>query len=276
MDWLDALILGIVQGLAEYLPISSSGHLEICREILGLKLAGAEALEFDAALHVATVLSTLVVLWREFVPLCTSFFTLRCDERTVYVCKILLSCVPVAIIGLGFKPIVENFFGCGLTIVGTCLIITAGLLAFANYRRRAGDVGTDPEDTGGYRSITWFTALAMGVAQAMAILPGLSRSGTTIATGLTLGGRPAQVAKFSFFMVVIPILGEALLSIKDMAEGTSAMTAGVGIVPLAIGFVAAFLVGCAACRWMIDIVKRGKLQWFAVYCVVVGIICLIW
>lgn len=279
MDWLDALILGIVQGLAEYLPISSSGHLEICREILGLKLAGAEALEFDAALHVATVLSTLVVLWREFVPLCTSFFTMRRDERTVYVWKILLSCVPVAIIGLAFKPVVESFFGSGLTIVGTCLIITAGLLAFASYRRRAGDVDTeskDPDDPEGYRSITWFTALAMGVAQAIAILPGLSRSGTTIATGLTLGGRPAQVAKFSFFMVVIPILGEAILSIKDMAEGTSAMATGVGIVPLAIGFVAAFLVGCAACRWMIDIVKRGKLQWFAVYCVVVGLICLIW
>lgn len=276
MDWLDALLLGIVQGLAEYLPISSSGHLEICREILGLKLAGAEALEFDAALHVATVLSTIVVLWREFVPLCVSFFTFRRDDRTIYVLKILLSCIPVAIIGLCFKDYVENFFGSGLTIVGTCLIITAGLLLFASIRKKQA-AATQPETAEtDYRSIDWFTALAMGVAQAIAILPGLSRSGTTIATGLLLGNRPGAVAKFSFFMVIIPILGEALLSIKDMISGTSEMAASIGFFPLAVGFIAAFVSGCAACRWMLEIVKKGKLIWFAVYCVVVGLICLIW
>lgn len=278
MDWLDALLLGIVQGLAEYLPISSSGHLEICREILGLKLAGAEALEFDAALHVATVLSTIVVLWREFVPLCVSFFTFRHDDRTTYVLKILLSCIPVAIIGLCFKDYVENFFGSGLTIVGTCLIITAGLLLFASIRNKSNQAAAPQPETAetDYRSIGWFTALAMGVAQAIAILPGLSRSGTTIATGLLLGNRPGSVAKFSFFMVIIPILGEALLSIKDMIGGTSEMAASIGFLPLAVGFIAAFVSGCAACRWMLEIVKKGKLIWFAVYCVVVGLICLIW
>lgn len=278
MDWLDALLLGIVQGLAEYLPISSSGHLEICREILGLKLAGAEALEFDAALHVATVLSTIVVLWREFVPLCVSFFTFRRDDRTTYVLKIFLSCIPVAIIGLCFKDYVENFFGGGLTIVGTCLIITAGLLLFASIRNNSNKTAAlQPEtDETDYRSIGWFTALAMGVAQAIAILPGLSRSGSTIATGLLLGNRPGAVAKFSFFMVIIPILGEALLSVKDMIGGTSEMANSIGFLPLAVGFFAAFVSGCAACRWMIEIVKKGKLVWFAVYCVVVGLICLIW
>lgn len=278
MDWLDALLLGIVQGLAEYLPISSSGHLEICREILGLKLAGAEALEFDAALHVATVLSTIVVLWREFVPLCVSFFTFRRDDRTTYVLKILLSCIPVAVIGLCFKDYVENFFGGGLTIVGTCLIITAGLLLFASIRNNSNKTAALQPETAetDYRSIGWFTALAMGVAQAIAILPGLSRSGSTIATGLLLGNRPGAVAKFSFFMVIIPILGEALLSVKDMIGGTSEMANSIGFLPLAVGFIAAFFSGCAACRWMIEIVKKGKLVWFAVYCVVVGLICLIW
>lgn len=279
MSWLDALIMGIVQGLAEYLPISSSGHLEIFREILGIDLSGAEALEFDVALHVATVLSTIVVLWREFLPLCVSFFTLRFDSGVKYVCKILVSCIPVAIVGLCFKDVVESFFGSDLTIVGICLIATAALLSFAYFSRTRQETkvsGTAISQEEADKSITWGTALTMGVAQAIAVLPGLSRSGSTIATGISLGANRAAVARFSFFMVIIPILGEALLGLKDIISGESATQGSVGAIPLTIGFIAAFVVGCAACRWMIEIVKKGKLVWFALYCVAMGIVCILW
>lgn len=275
MSWIDALIMGVVQGLAEYLPISSSGHLEIFREILGLDLQGAEALEFDVVLHVATVLSTLVVLWREFVPLCKSFFTLKRDANTTYVLKILLSCIPIAIVGICFKSTIETFFGGSLTLVGTCLLITATLLAFAYFTRKPGTHTSSllpPE-----HSITWSDAFIIGVAQCLAVLPGLSRSGTTIATGLILGDRRSEVAQFSFFMVVIPILGEALLGIKDiLTDGCSAVTGSVGTTALTVGFISSFIVGCAACRWMIELVKRGKMIWFALYCIAAGLLCILW
>lgn len=277
MDWLDALIMGVVQGLAEYLPISSSGHLEICREILGLDMKGAEALEFDVALHVATVLSTIVVLWKEFLPLCRSFFTVARDDNFYYVCKILVSCIPVAIVGLCFKDVVEGFFGSGLGIVGTCLLVTAVLLAFAYFFRR-GEMAKDRVTGSNYgnREIGWLDAFVIGCAQAVAVLPGLSRSGSTIATGLLLGDRRDKLAQFSFFMVIIPILGEALLDIVKMLGEDAASSPSVGMIPITIGFIASFVVGCLACKWMIELVKKGKLVWFAVYCAVVGVICLIW
>lgn len=276
MDWIDALIMGIVQGLAEYLPISSSGHLEIFREILGLELNGAEALEFDVVLHVATVLSTIVVLWREFVPLCTSFFGFKRDANTSYVWKILLSCIPVAVVGLCFKDVVEGFFGNGLTVVGICLIVTAALLTFAYlFRTHASESSLSPLLPKEH-DITWTDAFIIGCAQAVAVLPGLSRSGTTIATGLILGDRRDKVAQFSFFMVVIPILGEALLGIKDMLQGESATAGTIGWLPLLVGFVASFVVGCVACKWMLELVKRGKLIWFALYCVIMGVVCIVW
>lgn len=279
MNWLDALIMGIVQGLAEYLPISSSGHLEIFREILGLNLNGAESLQFDVMLHVATVLSTIVVLWREFVPLCRSFFTFSNDSNAKYVYKILISCIPVAIVGLCFKETVESFFGSGLLIVGICLIVTAALLSFAYFFRTKPLDAADSSATPAYhpRNITWLDAFIIGVAQAIAVLPGLSRSGTTIATGIMLGDRREQVAQFSFFMVIIPILGEALLGLKKIITADpEAATESVGLLPLAVGFIASFVVGCIACRWMLEIVKRGKLVWFALYCLVAGIICIIY
>ncbi len=272
MDWLDALILGIVQGLAEYLPISSSGHLEIFREILGLELSGADALQFDVVLHVATVLSTIVVLWKEFLPLCKSFFTIARDDNFFYVCKILLSCIPVAIVGLCFKDFVEQFFGGGLFVVGICLLVTACLLSFAYFFRNP--AREKKEHIKGH-DITWFDAFVIGCAQAIAVLPGLSRSGTTIATGLLLGDKRDKIAQFSFFMVIIPILGEALLGVKDIISGEG-MGESVGTMPLLIGFFASFLVGCAACKWMIEIVKKGKLVWFAVYCLAVGLLCILW
>ena len=275
MDWIDALIMGIVQGLAEYLPISSSGHLEIFRNILGIDLSGDVALEFDVALHIATVLSTIVVLWREFVPLCTSFFTFRRDDNFWYVCKILVSCIPVAIVGLCFKDVIEQFFGSGLLLVGICLLVTAMLLSFAYFTRTKPALENPSAATRGH-DVTWFDAFIIGCAQAVAVLPGLSRSGTTIATGIMLGDRRDKVAQFSFFMVIIPILGEALLGIKDIISGESATTAAIGAIPLTIGFIASFVVGCIACKWMLEIVKRGKLVWFAAYCVAMGLTCILW
>lgn len=279
MDWLDALILGIVQGLAEYLPISSSGHLEIFREILGLKLSGADSLQFDVVLHVATVLSTIVVLWKRFVPLCSSFFTFRRDENTAYVWKILLSCVPVGIVGVCFKDFVESFFGGELLTVGICLCVTAALLAFAYFTRTyAGNAGKDgarvvSAEKG--RSITWWDAFIIGCSQAIAVLPGLSRSGTTIATGIMLGDKRSEVAQFSFFMVIIPILGEALLDLVKLLGGEGG-DSPIGFLPMAVGFLASFIVGCLACKWMIELVKRGGLIWFALYCVIVGALCICW
>lgn len=276
MDWLEALILGIVQGLAEYLPISSSGHLEIMRQLLGVDLEGAKSLEFDVILHVATVLSTIVILWREFYPLCLSFFTVKRDYNFYYVLKILLSCIPVAVVGLFFKETVEYFFNGNLTIVGVCLLVTAVLLAFAYFFR------TSPLRAATYtpRDITWTDAFIIGCAQAVAVLPGLSRSGSTIATGILLGDDREKVARFSFFMVIIPILGEALLDMKKIiAPSADALAAApqaqVGATAMIVGFMASFIVGCLACKWMLDIVKKGKMIWFAVYCLIVGLICII-
>lgn len=283
MEWLDALILGIVQGLAEYLPISSSGHLEIFREILGIDLPSDKILQFDLILHAATVCSTIVILWPMFSKLCASFFTLRRDNDFWYVCKILLSCIPVGIVGLCFKDFVEEFFGSGLTVVGICLLVTATLLAFAHItglrenRNAAAAARGEMAPASQGRDITWVDAFVIGCAQAVAVLPGLSRSGSTIATGILLGDKRDKVASFSFLMVIIPILGEALLDVKDLvttpaAQGDNA----VGATALIIGFLASFIVGCCACKWMLNLVKKGKLIWFAYYCVLMGIICLLW
>ena len=294
MNWLDALILGIVQGLAEYLPISSSGHLEIFRTILHLDLNGADALQFNVVLHVATVLSTIVVLWREFVPLCTSFFTFRRDENTAYVWKILLSCIPVGIVGVGFKETVEGFFGVSadggsnLMIVGVCLCVTAALLSLAYFPRTRGELAqrgnirpahafdSRGKQGRGGRDITWLDAFIIGVGQAVAVLPGLSRSGTTIATGILLGDDRRKVAQFSFFMVIIPILGEAVLDLVKFLSADASTQPAVGVGAMIIGFLASFIVGCIACKWMIELVKRGKLVWFAVYCVLAGVTCILW
>lgn len=274
MDWLDALILGIVQGLAEYLPISSSGHLVIFREILGLKLEGDDALQFDVILHAATVLSTIVVLWPLFKDLCKSFFTFKKDANFWYVIKILVSCIPIAIVGFCFKDIVEELFNGNLTIVGICLLATAFLLTFAHYSDRLMSGRMISANRG--RDITFADAITIGVAQAVAVLPGLSRSGTTIATGILIGDKRDKVASFSFLMVIIPILGEALLSIKDIMGGEADGQTPVPVSCLLIGFVSAFIVGCIACKWMLKLVKKGKLIWFAVYCLLVAILCLVW
>ncbi len=276
MDWIDALILGVVQGLAEYLPISSSGHLEIMKQILGLDLDPEASLTFSMMLHVATVLSTIVILWREFWPLVVSFFGFKRNDNFYYVCKILLSCIPVGIVGVCFKKQISELFDGNLTVVGICLLVTAALLCFA-YFTRTRETLNNPKAPQG-RDISWTDAFVIGLSQAVAVLPGLSRSGTTIATGILLGDNRAKVANFSFLMVIIPILGEGLLDLKDILfpDAEAAAQASIGILPIAVGFLASFIVGCMACKWMLNIVKKGKLVWFAVYCAAAGALCLLW
>ncbi len=276
MDIIDSLILGLVQGLSEYLPISSSGHLEICQDLLGLNMAGADSMQYDVALHVATVLSTIVILWHEFSGMCRSFFTLRRDENTSLVCKILVSCIPVGIVGVCFKEQVEGLFGANLAVVGISLCVTAVLLSFAYFTRTLPSIrrrGVRDSMSSG-RPIGYFDAFIIGCAQAVAVIPGLSRSGTTIATGILLGNRRDKVAKFSFLMVIIPILGQGLLDVYKGISGDG-VVGGVSLGALAVGFIAAFVSGCIACKWMIELVKRGRLVWFALYCLIVGALCLI-
>lgn len=275
MNWLDALILGIVQGLAEYLPISSSGHLAIFREILGIDLAGEEALQFDIILHAGTVCSTIVVLWPLFKRLLLSFFGWKKDADFWYVWKIIVSCIPIAIVGFCFKDLVDDLFEGNLMIVGICLLATAGLLTFAHFSDRNPSTGKMVAPSRG-RDIGWWDALTIGVAQAVAVLPGLSRSGTTIATGIVIGDKRDKVASFSFLMVIIPILGECLLGVKDILQGEAAGGPEIGAGCLAIGFLTSFLVGCVACKWMLRLVNKGQLVWFAIYCLAIGILCLVW
>lgn len=279
MELWKALILGIVQGASEYLPISSSGHLAIFREILGVDLPASQELQFDIMVHFATVLSTVVILWPMFRKLCAGFFRFNGNPDFIYVCKVLVSCIPVGIVGVFFKDYVEDIFGQGLGVVGCCLIVTALLLAFAYYSgfdRRTGR--PVPADKG--RTIGWGDAFIIGCAQAVAVLPGLSRSGSTIATGILLGDKRGQVATFSFIMVILPIVGESLLDLAKMISTPAAAAAepasAIGAGAMLTGFAAAFLVGCAACKWMIELVKRGKLIWFAVYCAAAGLLCLLW
>ena len=259
MSWLEALILGIVQGLTEFLPVSSSGHLEIGHVLLGV--SGEENLTFAIIVHAATVFSTLFVLWQEVSKLFQGTFTTwKWNAEKDYVAKILVSMIPVFIVGMFFKDQVEEFFGNGLLLVGICLLITAVLLALSewlqNYRKNAG------------HEVTYKDAIIIGIAQACAVLPGLSRSGTTIATGLLCGVKKESVAQFSFLMVLIPILGEAFLDLLKLLQGE--LTSELGIVPAVVGFIAAFLSGCFACRFMIEVVHRQRLIWFAIYCAIIG------
>lgn len=264
MSWLQALILGIVQGLTEFLPVSSSGHLEIGHVLLGT--SGEENLTFAIIVHAATVLSTLVVLWNQVAQLFRgTFTTLQWNAEKDYVAKILVSMVPVFIIGMFFKDQVESFFGNGLLLVGICLLVTAALLALSEWlQKKRQDAGHEV----GYKD-----AIIIGIAQACAVLPGLSRSGTTIATGLLCGVQKESVAQFSFLMVLIPILGEAFLDLMKLLKGE--IVSDLGLVPAIVGFVAAFATGCFACRFMIEIVRRQRLIWFALYCAIVGSVAII-
>ena len=261
MSYLESIILGIVQGLTEFLPVSSSGHLQLVKELLGVSLE--ENLSFDVALHAATVLSTIVVLRKQIADLIMGLFKFKYNEQTAYIMKIVVSMIPIGIVGFAFKDQLNEMLASPaiLAIVGAMLLLTALLLAFA-YRAK-------PREG---ENISYRDAFIIGCAQACAAMPGLSRSGSTIATGLLLGNDKSTVARFSFLMVLPPILGEALLT---LLRGSEALGAGVSAGVMAAGFVAAFVVGCLACRFMLEIVRRGKLIWFAVYCAIAGAVAII-
>ena len=260
MNTIEAILLGIVQGITEFLPVSSSGHLQIAKALLGVEIE--ENLAFDITLHAATVLSTIVILRSEILHILRGMFTPEFNDETAYVLKILLSMIPIGIVGFAFKEYFDAMLASPhiLIIVGSMLLLTAALLAFAYYARPR------QKETISYRD-----AFIIGVAQALAAMPGLSRSGSTIATGLLLGNRKESVARFSFLMVLAPILGEMLL---DILKGGAAF-ASVGAGAVFAGFAAAFVTGCLACKFMIELVKRGKLIWFAIYCAIAGVTAII-
>lgn len=261
MDWIEALLLGLVQGLTEYLPVSSSGHLAIGSYLFGVE--GEDNLAFTVAVHVATVLSTLVILWKEIDWIFRGLFKCELNEETKYVINIVVSMIPVGIVGLFFKDYVEDVFGSGLLIVGCMLLVTAALLTFSYYAKPRQKEKISVKD-----------AFIIGLAQACAVMPGLSRSGSTIATGLLLGNKKESLAQFSFLMVIPPILGEALLDVMKAAKGEAVM-GSIDTLPLVVGFIAAFVSGCVACKWMINIVKKGKLIYFGIYCAIAGVITIL-
>lgn len=256
MEIWEAIVLGVIQGLTEFLPVSSSGHLELANFLFGIEEPGN--LQFTVAVHMATVLSTIVVFARELLRLIKGLFKFRLNDETIFILNIIISLVPIAFIGLFFGDQVEALFTSNIRLVGAMLLVTAALLAFAHYAKPR------------MNPVTPKSAFIIGIAQALAVIPGLSRSGSTISTGLMLGVKREEVSKFSFLMVLVPVIGANLLSALKMPAGES-MPAGVVLA----GFVAAFVTGTLACKWMIKIVNKGKLIWFAVYCVTVGTAALI-
>lgn len=259
MNWFQALVLGLIQGLTEYLPISSKTHIELGKLLMHLPDKDNN-LMFTVFLHAATVLSTIVVFWKDILKLCKGFFSFNIkNEEFIYVIKIILSMLPVMIVGLLFKNEVEAMFTGNLLIMGPMMLVTAGLLFAGHYIKSKN------------KEITYGSSLIIGLAQAFAVLPGISRSGSTIATGLILGIKKEDLAKFSFLMVIIPVLGENVL---EIFKGRLVSDIHVGVIPMIVGFVTAFVFGVLACKWMINIVKNSKLIYFAIYCLIVGLVCI--
>lgn len=262
MSWIEAIILGLVQGLTEFLPVSSSGHLTIAKELFGIETSN---LSFEVVVHAATVCSTIVAFRKEIWSLLCGFFNLKMNPQKEYIFKIIVSMIPIFIVGVFFKDHVEAIFGSGLMVVGCMLLLTAVLLTLSEWLSK--------RQQGEGRPVSFKDAIIIGLAQACAVLPGLSRSGTTISTGLMLGVKKSEIAQFSFLMVLVPILGEAFLELVG-GELTGAES-GISGLSLLLGFASAFLSGLFACTLMINIVKKARLWLFAVYCVVVGVACIV-
>ena len=311
MSWLQALLLGLVQGLTEFLPVSSSGHLMIVRELLGVDAEGF--LDFTVTVHLATVLSTIIVFWKPICKLIAGLFKFKYNDETDYIFKLIVSMIPVAVVGFFFKDKVEALFGDSLTTVAVCLLITAALLLLsdlfgnrnsatgvipgAHYASRPNRVNVRTGDApdgesvepvpepvegaalngveGPRNGINFWQALLVGLGQACAVAPGLSRSGTTIAVGLLGGVKRNVIAQFSFLMVLVPILGEQLLDILKAVTGEASLGGGLSPMCLVMGFIAAFLAGLFACKAMVALVKKAKLGWFALYCAIVAVLIFI-
>jgi undecaprenyl-diphosphatase len=259
MTWFEALILGLVQGLTEFLPVSSSGHLEIGKFLFNVEVK--DSLNFTIIVHFATVLSTITVFYKDIIKLFAGLFRFKWNEETRYVFKIGISMIPVLIVGILFREEVESLFSGNLALVGGALLVTALLLVSTQLVKP------------GNKKIPFLDAFIIGIAQAVATIPGISRSGATISTGLLLKNGRSEVAQFSFLMVLLPIMGAALLDILSISSSNA--EAGIAPSSLVIGFLAAYLSGYLACRWMINLVKKGNLYWFAIYCAILGIISII-
>lgn len=269
MSWWQAILLGLVQGLTEFLPVSSSGHLMIFKELLGADAEGF--LDFTVTVHFATVLSTIVVFWGAIVSLLKGLFRFRYNDETDYICKLLVSMIPVAVVGFLFKDQVEGLFGETLLPVGIGLLVTAALLFLSDHF----SAWFRPLYRDHRNGISFLQAFLVGIGQAFAVAPGISRSGTTIATGLITGVRRESMAQFSFLMVLIPIIGEQSLDLLKAFLGKADLGGGVGVLPLLLGFISAFAAGLFACKAMVALVRRSRLGWFALYCAVIAVLILI-
>jgi undecaprenyl-diphosphatase len=256
MNWYEALIFGLVQGLTEFLPVSSDGHLEIVKYLFG---GIEESFLFTVVVHGATVLSILAVFWKEILKLIEGILRFKMNEETIYFLKIVVSMIPVAIVGFTVRDSVESLFTANMKITGSFLLVTALFLVFGHFVKKRD------------KEISYGGAFLMGVAQALAVLPGLSRSGSTISTGLMLGYRKEELARFSFLMVIIPIIGANVVELITADK----VAADVVAFPLIIAFITAFVTGYIACRWMINIVNKGKLGWFALYCMILGLLLIL-
>lgn len=260
MEIIDAIILGIIQGLTEFLPVSSSGHLELGKAILGSDAIPEESLMFTVVLHFATALSTMVIFRKDIVEIFKGLFQFKWNEDTQFSAKIILSMIPAAVVGYKYETEFEELFGNNILLVGVMLIVTAVLLYLADRAKV-----TDKKVTSG-------NAFIIGVAQGIAMLPGISRSGATISTSVLLGIDKTKAARFSFLMVVPLIFGKIA---KDLISGELTYDSS-SFGYLSVGFIAAFISGLFACTWMIALVKKSKLTYFAIYCLIVGITAIIW
>ena len=254
MNWFEAIVLGLIQGFTEFLPVSSSGHLEISKALFGIDPEAS--FFFTIAVHGATVLSTIIVFWKEILTLAEGTLKFKMNEETSYVLKIIISMVPVGIAGVLLKEPIESLFNGNLIFIGLMLLITSLILATAHFMKK------------GDRSIGYMDAFIIGVAQAVAVIPGISRSGATIATGLMIGNRKEEIARFSFLMVLVPVIGANFLEIFTGEFSTTGTGAGI----ILLGFISAFISGYLACKWMIELVKKSKLIWFSIYCAVIGLL----
>lgn len=264
MEIIDAIILGIIQGLTEFLPVSSSGHLELGKTILGSNSIPEESLLFTVVLHFATALSTIVIFRKDIVEIIAGLFkgitTLSWTEESKFSMKILVSMIPAVIIGYRYESDFEKLFGNNILLVGCMLLVTAVLLIFADRAKKT------------HRKVSLKDSFIIGIAQGIAMLPGISRSGATISISVLLGIDKTKAARFSFLMVIPLIFGKIA---KDILEGQIDYNNS-SFTYLGAGFIAAFISGLFACTWMISIVKKSKLTYFAIYCVIVGITAIIW
>ena len=273
MEWFESLLLGLVQGLTEFLPVSSSGHLMIARELLGIELPSDDVfLSFEVMVHAATVLATIVVFRKKIWDLLKGLFAFKYNDETDYILKIALSMIPVFIVGMFFKDAVTSLFT-GLSVVGCALLLTSALLFVSDVlSQRKAKSKAETAGAEARNGITWWQAFVVGLAQAVAVIPGLSRSGTTIATGLISGVRRDVMAQFSFLMELVPILGESFLEL--IGGGFVESAASIGGLSLTLGFIAAFISGLFACKVMIALVKKASLKWFALYCAIAALLVL--